>query len=142
MRRTPDEAAADDSRSSPSKTVPIYSWWICGLPDNGGFSVLQGGGGPMRPLSSVPMFVITSSLYDRDISRRAMSLGASAVLCKPLSRREVARRVGAPSVRCRCRSDRSILRIVISRGQPLHPSQEAASAVVGGKVRRVSLPHG
>ena len=33
----------------------------------------------------VPMFVITSSLYDLDIAQ-SYELGASAVLCKPLSR--------------------------------------------------------
>ena len=54
------------------------------LPDNGGFSVLQA----MRnnsALERVPVFVITSSLFDRDIAK-SYELGASAVLCKPLSR--------------------------------------------------------
>jgi CheY-like chemotaxis protein len=54
------------------------------LPDNGGFSVLQA----MRnnpALETVPVFVITSSLFDRDIAK-SYELGASAVLCKPLSR--------------------------------------------------------
>jgi CheY-like chemotaxis protein len=48
-------------------------------------------------LTSVPMFVITSSLYDRDIAE-SYELGASAVLCKPLSRaklRDELVRVGA-----------------------------------------------
>jgi len=43
------------------------------------------------------MFVITSSLYDRDIAE-SYELGASAVLCKPLSRaklRDELVRVGA-----------------------------------------------
>jgi hypothetical protein len=43
------------------------------------------------------MFVITSSLYDRDIAE-SYQLGASAVLCKPLSRaklRDELVRVGA-----------------------------------------------
>src|ERR1019366_8188916 len=37
------------------------------LPDNGGFSVLQATRGN-EALAAVPMFVITSSLYDRDIA--------------------------------------------------------------------------
>jgi len=48
-------------------------------------------------LTTVPMFVITSSLYDRDIAE-SYQLGASAVLCKPLSRaklRDELVRVGA-----------------------------------------------
>src|SRR5882762_1257074 len=53
------------------------------LPDNGGFSVLQAARAN-EALSAVPMFVITSSLYDRDIAE-SYQLGASAVLCKPLS---------------------------------------------------------
>jgi CheY-like chemotaxis protein len=66
------------------------------LPDNGGFSVLQAARSN-EALSSVPMFVITSSLYDRDIAE-SYELGASAVLCKPLSRaklRDELVRVGA-----------------------------------------------
>jgi len=66
------------------------------LPDNGGFSVLQAARAN-EALSSVPMFVITSSLYDRDIAE-SYELGASAVLCKPLSRaklRDELVRVGA-----------------------------------------------
>jgi CheY-like chemotaxis protein len=54
------------------------------LPDNGGFSVLSA----VRAsdtIAHVPVFVITSSLYDRDIAE-SYELGASAVLCKPLSR--------------------------------------------------------
>ena len=48
-------------------------------------------------VTGVPMFVITSSLYDRDIAE-SYQLGASAVLCKPLSRaklRDELVRVGA-----------------------------------------------
>jgi len=66
------------------------------LPDNGGFSVLQAARSN-EALTSVPMFVITSSLYDRDIAE-SYELGASAVLCKPLSRaklRDELVRVGA-----------------------------------------------
>src|SRR5258705_12468619 len=48
------------------------------LPDNGGFSVLQAARSN-EALSSVPMFVITSSLYDRDIAE-SYELGASGVL--------------------------------------------------------------
>ena len=66
------------------------------LPDNGGFSVLQATRNN-EALVSVPMFVITSSLFDRDIAE-SYELGASAVLCKPLSRaklRDELVRVGA-----------------------------------------------
>jgi two-component system, response regulator len=66
------------------------------LPDNGGFSVLQATRSN-EALATVPMFVITSSLYDRDIAE-SYELGASAVLCKPLSRaklRDELVRVGA-----------------------------------------------
>jgi len=66
------------------------------LPDNGGFSVLQAARSN-EALTTVPMFVITSSLYDRDIAE-SYQLGASAVLCKPLSRaklRDELVRVGA-----------------------------------------------
>jgi CheY-like chemotaxis protein len=66
------------------------------LPDNGGFSVLQATRAN-EALAGVPMFVITSSLYDRDIAE-SYQLGASAVLCKPLSRaklRDELVRVGA-----------------------------------------------
>jgi len=66
------------------------------LPDNGGFSVLQAARAN-EALTAVPMFVITSSLYDRDIAE-SYQLGASAVLCKPLSRaklRDELVRVGA-----------------------------------------------
>jgi CheY-like chemotaxis protein len=66
------------------------------LPDNGGFSVLQATRAN-EGLAGVPMFVITSSLYDRDIAE-SYQLGASAVLCKPLSRaklRDELVRVGA-----------------------------------------------
>ncbi|HTT76030.1 MAG TPA: response regulator [Candidatus Binataceae bacterium] len=54
------------------------------LPDNGGFAVLSA----IRSHETcvkVPAFVITSSLYDQDIAQ-SYELGASAVLCKPLSR--------------------------------------------------------
>lgn len=66
------------------------------LPDNGGFAVLQATRAS-EALAGVPMFVITSSLYDRDIAE-SYELGASAVLCKPLSRaklRDELVRVGA-----------------------------------------------
>jgi CheY-like chemotaxis protein len=66
------------------------------LPGNGGFSVLQSARAN-QALTAVPMFVITSSLYDRDIAE-SYQLGASAVLCKPLSRaqlRDELVRVGA-----------------------------------------------
>jgi CheY-like chemotaxis protein len=66
------------------------------LPDNGGFSVLQAVHAN-ESLKAVPVFVITSSLYDRDIAE-SYQLGASAVLCKPLSRaklRDELVRVGA-----------------------------------------------
>ncbi len=66
------------------------------LPDNGGFSVLQATRAN-EALVSVPIFVITSSLFDRDIAE-SYELGASAVLCKPLSRaklRDELVRVGA-----------------------------------------------
>jgi|SRR5215475_9470009 len=68
------------------------------LPENGGFSVLSA----IRNneiCAPVPLFVITSSLYDRDIAH-SYELGASAVLSKPLSRarlREELARVGALS---------------------------------------------
>lgn len=54
------------------------------LPDNGGFSVLTAAR-TSAACASVPTFVITSSLYDQDIAQ-SYELGASAVLCKPLSR--------------------------------------------------------
>jgi len=54
------------------------------LPDNGGFSVLTAARSS-EACSSVPTFVITSSLYDQDIAQ-SYELGDSAVLCKPLSR--------------------------------------------------------
>src|SRR6202451_3171682 len=66
------------------------------LPDNGVFSVLLAAKAN-EALTAVPMFVITSSLYDRDIAE-SYQLGASAVLCKPLSRatlRDELVRVGA-----------------------------------------------
>lgn len=54
------------------------------LPKNGGFAVLAA----LRSCEAcalVPAFVITSSLYDHDIAQ-SYEMGASAVLCKPLSR--------------------------------------------------------
>ncbi len=54
------------------------------LPGSGGFAVLSA----MRSHDAcdrVPTFVITSSLYDQDVAQ-SYELGASAVLCKPLSR--------------------------------------------------------
>jgi CheY-like chemotaxis protein len=54
------------------------------LPDNGGFGVLAA----IRQndaCKGVPAFVITSSIFDYDIAH-SYELGASAVLCKPLSR--------------------------------------------------------
>ena len=66
------------------------------LPDDGGFGVLSTIH-ESHPCAMVPIFVITSSLYDRDIAL-SYELGASAVLSKPLSRaslREELTRVGA-----------------------------------------------
>lgn len=54
------------------------------LPDNGGFAVLAASRSH-EACARVPAFVITSSLYDHDIAH-SYELGASAVLCKPLSR--------------------------------------------------------
>jgi CheY-like chemotaxis protein len=54
------------------------------LPQNGGFAVLAAARSH-EPCSRVPAFVVTSSLYDHDIAH-SYELGASAVLCKPLSR--------------------------------------------------------
>jgi CheY-like chemotaxis protein len=54
------------------------------LPDNGGFAVLTAVRAS-EACASVPTFVVTSSLYDQDIAQ-SYELGASAVLCKPLSR--------------------------------------------------------
>lgn len=54
------------------------------LPDNGGFEVLSA----VRShdaCAQVPAFVLTSSLYDKDVAQ-SYDLGAAAVLCKPLSR--------------------------------------------------------
>ena len=54
------------------------------LPKNGGFGVLSA----VRahaPSAQVPVFVVTSSVYDGDIAL-SYELGASTVLCKPLSR--------------------------------------------------------
>jgi len=54
------------------------------LPESGGFAVLSAVRNHAA-CAEVPLFVITSSLYDRDIAG-CYELGASAVLCKPLSR--------------------------------------------------------
>ncbi|MGH7838615.1 MAG: response regulator [Candidatus Binataceae bacterium] len=54
------------------------------LPKNGGFAVLAAARSH-EACSRVPAFVITSSLYDHDIAQ-SYQMGASAVLCKPLSR--------------------------------------------------------
>jgi CheY-like chemotaxis protein len=54
------------------------------LPENGGFAVLSAVKSNQSCVE-VPLFVITSSGYDRDIAE-CYQLGASAVLCKPLSR--------------------------------------------------------
>jgi two-component system response regulator len=65
------------------------------LPNNGGFSVLSAVRS-QKSCAQVPLFVITSSTYDRDIAE-CYELGATAVLCKPLSRanfREELARVG------------------------------------------------
>lgn len=67
------------------------------LPDNGGFSVLSAARAH-EACAHIPMFVITSSMYDRDIAQ-SYELGASAVLCKPLSRarlKEELARIGIP----------------------------------------------
>jgi len=66
------------------------------LPDNGGFSVLSAVHAS-EVCSTIPLFVVTSSIYDRDIAE-SYALGASAVLSKPLSRgrlREELARIGA-----------------------------------------------
>jgi CheY-like chemotaxis protein len=54
------------------------------LPKNGGFAVLAAVRSH-EACARVPAFVITSSLYDHDIAQ-SYEMGASAVLCKPLSR--------------------------------------------------------
>ncbi|HJU11618.1 MAG TPA: response regulator [Candidatus Binataceae bacterium] len=54
------------------------------LPDNGGFEVLSAARSH-EACAQVPAFVLTSSLYDKDVAQ-SYNLGASAVLCKPLSR--------------------------------------------------------
>ena len=66
------------------------------LPGNGGFQVLSAVRAS-EVCATIPLFVVTSSLYDRDIAE-SYQLGASAVLTKPLSRaklREELVRVGA-----------------------------------------------
>jgi CheY-like chemotaxis protein len=54
------------------------------LPDSGGFEVLSAARAH-EACAHVPTFVLTSSLYDKDVAQ-SYDLGASAVLCKPLSR--------------------------------------------------------
>jgi two-component system response regulator len=54
------------------------------LPDNGGFEVLSAARSH-EACAQVPAFVLTSSIYDQDVAQ-SYQLGASAVLCKPLSR--------------------------------------------------------
>jgi two-component system, chemotaxis family, response regulator Rcp1 len=66
------------------------------LPDHGGFEVLSAARSH-EPSAQVPVVVITSSLYDRDIAQ-SYELGASVVMCKPLSRakfKEELTRIGA-----------------------------------------------
>ncbi len=66
------------------------------LPDHGGFAILSAARA-QDVLAEVPVFVITSSIYDRDIAE-SYQLGATAVLSKPLSRaklRDELARVGA-----------------------------------------------
>jgi CheY-like chemotaxis protein len=66
------------------------------LPDKGGFEVLSAARAH-EASSQIPMFVITSSMYDRDIAQ-SYELGASVVLSKPLSRarlKEELARIGA-----------------------------------------------
>jgi len=72
------------------------------LPDNGGFAVLSAARAH-EPSSHVPVFVITSSIYDRDIAE-SYELGAAVVLSKPLSRaklKEELVRIGALRARPR-----------------------------------------
>jgi CheY-like chemotaxis protein len=71
------------------------------LPDSGGFEVLSAARSH-EACAQVPTFVLTSSLYDKDVAQ-SYDLGASAVLCKPLSRailREELVRIGklAPKI--------------------------------------------
>ena len=54
------------------------------LPDSGGFEVLSAVRSH-EACAQVPAFVLTSSLYDKDVAQ-SYDLGAAAVLCKPLSR--------------------------------------------------------
>jgi CheY-like chemotaxis protein len=57
------------------------------LPGEGGFRVLSGLRSHGLP-SEVPIFVVTSSMYDRDVAL-SYELGACAVLFKPLSRAQL-----------------------------------------------------
>jgi len=66
------------------------------LPNEGGFRVLSGLKAHGLP-PEVPIFVVTSSMYDRDVAL-SYELGACAVLFKPLSRaqlKEELKRMGA-----------------------------------------------
>jgi CheY-like chemotaxis protein len=54
------------------------------LPDNGGFEVLSATRSH-EACAQVPTFVLTSSVYDKDVAQ-SYNLGAAAVLSKPLSR--------------------------------------------------------
>ena len=75
------------------------------LPDNGGFEVLSAVRAH-EACAQVPAFVLTSSLYDKDVAQ-SYDLGAAAVLCKPLSRaslREELVRIGKLAPRASMRT--------------------------------------
>jgi CheY-like chemotaxis protein len=75
------------------------------LPDNGGFEVLSAVRAH-EACAQVPAFVLTSSLYDKDVAQ-SYDLGAAAVLCKPLSRanlREELVRIGKLAPRASVRT--------------------------------------
>jgi CheY-like chemotaxis protein len=66
------------------------------LPLGNGFGVLEAAR-THEASSGVPVFVVTSSMFDRDVAM-SYEMGASAVLNKPLSRaalREELKRIGA-----------------------------------------------
>lgn len=66
------------------------------LPREGGFGVLSAARGH-HATAEVPVFVVTASIYDRDIAQSYL-IGVSAVLTKPLTRaklRAELRRIGA-----------------------------------------------
>ena len=70
------------------------------LPDHRGLDVV-GGAAALESCAQVPVFVITSSLYDQDVAQ-SYQLGASAVLSKPLTRanlREELVRIGRLSAK-------------------------------------------